>query len=302
MERCSSSTFAKVVVLRGEAWLNLGPGASPIKKGACIPVGTQITTGEDSVLKLEFADGSTHTVGSQTAFIASGCVESKKAHFIDLLKGRIRATVKNGTKLQINTWEDAVDFLKTVALGVRGTVVSAEVTPDGSMGFEVSEGAVAIGGIGNEDVLLEAGQKLSGCQGCAPRDVAETNSRGFGTMRMCKKAFDGPCVPGVDDGCVGCGDGTLAPTEACDQQNFQGLVTCADFGFTHGELNCTELCTVDTSACFNEDPGPDLYNWANHGFPDEYWGEINLSAASPSINIWRIEASPESASVVLQRQ
>ena len=66
----------------------------------------------------------------------------------------------------------------------------------------------------------------------------------------------GPNVEAVppllrDDDCVSvCGNGLVEYGEQCDQNNFDGN-TCETVGdFTGGTLGCTEMCQIDTSACF----------------------------------------------------
>jgi len=45
-----------------------------------------------------------------------------------------------------------------------------------------------------------------------------------------------------------CGDGVVAPSEACDGAAPLG-VTCADLGFDVGEVQCSSHCTYDGAAC-----------------------------------------------------
>jgi hypothetical protein len=54
---------------------------------------------------------------------------------------------------------------------------------------------------------------------------------------------------GTDTGSAECGNGVVEGDEACDGQDDGGL-TCADFGFDHGELLCTVQCTALTDACY----------------------------------------------------
>ena len=60
-----------------------------------------------------------------------------------------------------------------------------------------------------------------------------------GTIGAC---VDGACAPAV------CGDGVLEPGEACDV-TFPASVDCGYFGYYRGDLSCTNVCQVDTSAC-----------------------------------------------------
>lgn len=46
----------------------------------------------------------------------------------------------------------------------------------------------------------------------------------------------------------GCGDGIIAPGEACDVSDFGGE-TCQTQGFVRGALICSSTCTIDTAAC-----------------------------------------------------
>ncbi len=48
-----------------------------------------------------------------------------------------------------------------------------------------------------------------------------------------------------------CGNGEIEATEECDFQAFGG-VTCSDFGFDRGNLECASECRIDTSGCYND--------------------------------------------------
>jgi YVTN family beta-propeller protein len=52
-----------------------------------------------------------------------------------------------------------------------------------------------------------------------------------------------------------CGDGSVEPTEECDETDFAGE-TCESLGYSSGTLNCTDFCSYDTSACSG---GPRIY-------------------------------------------
>ena len=49
-----------------------------------------------------------------------------------------------------------------------------------------------------------------------------------------------------------CGNGEIDGTEECDFQNL-GDMTCSDYGFDRGNLECAASCAVDTSGCYNDD-------------------------------------------------
>ena len=55
-------------------------------------------------------------------------------------------------------------------------------------------------------------------------------------------------VLGCGELCPTCGDGELDAGEECDFGDLGGA-TCADFGFTGGELSCGAHCRLDTFAC-----------------------------------------------------
>ena len=49
-----------------------------------------------------------------------------------------------------------------------------------------------------------------------------------------------------------CGNGEIDGTEECDFQNM-GTLTCSDYEYDRGNLECAEGCVVDTSGCYNDD-------------------------------------------------
>jgi len=49
-----------------------------------------------------------------------------------------------------------------------------------------------------------------------------------------------------------CGNGEIDSGEECDFQNL-GALTCSDYEFDRGNLECSEGCVVDTSGCYNDD-------------------------------------------------
>jgi hypothetical protein len=75
------------------------------------------------------------------------------------------------------------------------------------------------------------------------------------------------CDDGDTDDCTGtcnavcgglaatCGDGVAACGEECDGNDLSGL-SCADFGFSEGELACSSTCGYDLAGCGCEDGIP----------------------------------------------
>jgi hypothetical protein len=73
---------------------------------------------------------------------------------------------------------------------------------------------------------------------CGPNTVLDTVSR------TCTGA---PVVPPDT-----CGNGEIEVGEECDFQNL-GALTCSDYEYDRGNLECSEGCVVDTSGCYNDD-------------------------------------------------
>lgn len=49
-----------------------------------------------------------------------------------------------------------------------------------------------------------------------------------------------------------CGNGEIDSGEECDFQNL-GPLTCSDYGYDRGNLDCADGCAVDTSGCYDDD-------------------------------------------------
>ncbi|MBU1239473.1 DUF4215 domain-containing protein [Myxococcota bacterium] len=102
--------------------------------------------------------------------------------------------------------------------------------------------------------LLEIGEECDdGNQiphdGCSPSCVNEYVCGD----QSCDVAEGESCQVCQIDCCPACGNGLLQQGEFCDTNEFNGR-TCADFGYTGGNIACTDWCTFDFDGCTG--PGP----------------------------------------------
>ncbi len=98
---------------------------------------------------------------------------------------------------------------------------------------------------------------LSGCTsqcGNGTRETGEACDDGNtdfddGCDQHCAVEAGWSCDDNSPSVCVfSCGDDVVAGSESCDGTNFNG-VTCLTEGFYGGEMVCTDICTIDDSAC-----------------------------------------------------
>lgn len=94
-------------------------------------------------------------------------------------------------------------------------------------------------------------------------DVCEEDETPTDCSEDCAVCGDGEChEPAEDCGtcaedcgeCAVCGNGLIEGDEECDATDLGGQ-TCADAGFSGGDLACTEECLLDTTSCFNTECG-----------------------------------------------
>lgn len=114
-------------------------------------------------------------------------------------------------------------------------------------------------------------------------DLAEISNKVSQWLRT--NEGDGPVGPDIECGpntvldtvsntCTGapvvppdtCGNGEIEVGEECDFQAFGGM-TCSDYGFDRGNLDCAPGCVVDAGDCYNDGnpTGPDRFEVRNDG-------------------------------------
>lgn len=118
-------------------------------------------------------------------------------------------------------------------------------------------------GMGTLYCLPECSVFLGACYNCGdgkvdPIETCDGKAIGDGTCTdvgylygkpscaiECSNLLTGSCMDEVST----CSNGALDEAEVCDGKNFNGL-TCADFGFDGGDMNCTGCVAIDTIECF----------------------------------------------------
>lgn len=110
---------------------------------------------------------------------------------------------------------------------------------------------------GNEDNLTCPDDCFCGNEVCEEDETAES------CPEDCAACGDGECQESVEDcitcpedcgECPVCGDDVIEGEEECDGDNLGGE-TCESQGFFGGELQCTDGCLFDTSACLETSCG-----------------------------------------------
>jgi hypothetical protein len=135
---------AKVMLVKGTVYSEKGGKKVKLKKDDSVKEGAVITTGAKSFVRFLFIDKSKMNLGAKSEMKIKSFPRDK-AGIINLIKGKVRATVsknymdipKSKSKLFIKT--------RTAAMGVRGTDFSVAYNPQNSQTSLVTfEGTVAM--------------------------------------------------------------------------------------------------------------------------------------------------------------
>ena len=170
----AGGTGGRLTAVSGNVWTTV-PGEDEIRArvGTVLVSGTVIRTGADGKAEVEFEDGSSVVVQSNTRLRLSGIQRQKKKTSILIFFGRVWNKVSrllgDRAAYEVNT--------PLVVAGVRGTEFETAVGEDGSVRIRVKDGNVEVFGDGR-DVLLN------------PAEEVEADIEGIGRPAPAEKEID----------------------------------------------------------------------------------------------------------------